>query len=152
MLRALASVSLSPTNGVEGDGVVEVGERDDHQREQHDVDEVLAVDQVLVHPVLHREAPRALFGAAEQVGEQHRQQQHGAGEDDGHHAALVHLQRNVRALAAIHATADHSLGELHGNAPLRKLDLHHRHHDAQAQQQQQGEDEPTLAEIDVVEA
>ena len=36
------------TNRIEGDRVVEVGEGDDHQREERDVHDVLRVDDVLV--------------------------------------------------------------------------------------------------------
>src|SRR6056297_2990397 len=45
---ALAPQLVGLTNRVEGDRVVEVGERHDHQREQRDVHEVLRVDDVLV--------------------------------------------------------------------------------------------------------
>ena len=32
----------------------------------------------------------------------------------------VHLERQVRALPAVHAPADHALGVLHRDAPLRR--------------------------------
>ena len=44
-----------------------------------------------------------------------------AGEDDRHHAAGVHLQRQVARLAAHHAAADDAPGALDGNAALAAL-------------------------------
>ena len=75
---------------------------------------------------------------------QHRQQQHRAGEDDRHDAALVDLQRDVGVLAAVHPPPDHSFGELHRDAPLGELDTHDRDDDQQADDDQQHEREPLL--------
>ena len=37
------------------------------------------------------------------------------GEDDWHHAGVVHFQRHVLRLAAVHFAPDHALGVLHSN-------------------------------------
>ena len=46
------------------------------------------------------------------------------GEDDGHDAGHVDLDRDVGVVAAVRAPADHALGVLHRDAPLRLLDEH----------------------------
>ena len=48
----------------------------------------------------------------EDVGEQRRQQQDGAGEDDRDHAGLVDLERDVGALAAVLRRPTTRFGEL----------------------------------------
>ena len=56
--------------------------------------------------------------------EKHRREhQDGLREDDGHDAGVVHAQRHVRALPAVHLAADHPLGVLDGNF---SLGLRHR--------------------------
>ena len=75
--------------------------------------------------LLHARAPAA--SSRQHVGQQHRQVEHRAGEDDRDDARLVDLQRDVGALAAVHAAADDPLGELHRDAALALLDEHDGH-------------------------
>ena len=65
-----------------------------------------------------------------QVLEEHlREEQQRTGEDDRHHAGLIHPQREILPGAAIHATATNVLGTLCGNPTLALGHEHHtRHH------------------------
>ncbi len=121
---------------VERDGSVEVSEEDDHQPEDGDVPEVVGLQEVLVDRGADR-VPDAADG--QHVGEQNRQVEHRAGEDDRDDPGLVHLQRDVAALAPVLAPAHHPLGELDGDAALALLDeddghqhqQRHEHHDGE---------------------
>ena len=67
------------------------------------------------------------------LGEEHlRQGENGRGENDGHHAGVVKLERQVLRGSVKHLVAHDAFGVLYGNAPLR---LRHRdderHHDNQ---------------------
>ena len=106
---------------VEGDRRVEVREADDQQAVDDDVDDVSGCTRLSLIQLLDRRPPAV---GRQHVGEQDRQVQHRAGEDDRDDARLVHLQRDVGALAAVHAAADHPLGELHRDAALALLDEH----------------------------
>ena len=73
------------------------------------------------------------------VGQQHREVKHRAGEDDRDDAGLVDLERDVGRLAAVHAPADDALGELHRDATLALLDGDDRHQQEQRQRDDDGE-------------
>ena len=129
---ALLADVLRLLGGVERDGRVEVREADDQQAVDHHVGDRVGLHEVVVDPGADGVAPPA---RRQHVGEQDRQVEHRAGEDDRDHAALVHLERDVGALAAVHAPAHHPLGELHRDAPLALLD----EHDGDQQHDRQGE-------------
>src|SRR5580698_1795881 len=129
--------------GAEDDRDVEVGKEDN----AHDVQELIpgfpraqAVEDACQEPVVAHEFGRG----KEQRGGQYR-----AGEDDGHHAAGVDLEGQMRGLAAHEAPADDPLGVLHRNAPLAALhedDEGHDgdHHDHQQDKRRDGEGTPRL--------
>ena len=71
--------------------------------------------------------------------DQRWQVQHRAGEDDRDHARLVDLQRDVGALAAVHAPAHHPFGELHGDAALALLHEDDAHHQDQGHHHETGQ-------------
>ena len=53
------------------------------------------------------------------VDDRGREEQERPGEDDRHDARVIHLQRHVLRLAAVHLAADHALRVLHGDLALR---------------------------------
>ena len=120
--------------GIEDDRRVEEAEEDDHRRVERQI-ERLPVAEIGGDQAEHAVAAvRRAAGRAElRDGERHQQQ--GAGEDRRDHAGGVELQRQVRAVAAIHAVADLALGILHDQPALGALHEHdeghhrHRHHD-----------------------
>ncbi|MEY9851678.1 hypothetical protein ABH923_001356 [Leifsonia sp. EB41] len=75
-----------------------------------------------------------------ELGDQRGQVQQRRREDDRHDAGHVHLDRDVRVIAAVRSAAHHALGVLHRDAALRLLDEddggddqetdrnHHQHH------------------------
>ena len=73
------------------------------------------------------------------VGQQHREVQHRAGEDDRDNAGLVDLERDVGGLAAVHASPDDALGELHRDAALTLLDGDDRNQQEQRERDDDGE-------------
>src|SRR5918994_4085128 len=155
---ALATDLVGLAHRVEGDRVVEVGEGDDQHREQRDVDDVLRVQDVLIDELLDLR-PRPLepavavrVGVPHEAGEDGRQQQDRAGEDDRDHARLVDLERDVGVLAAHHPPAHDAFRELHGYASLPELDEHDGDDDAQ-RQGDHGEEPELLVDLpDRVEA
>ena len=62
------------TDWVEGNRVVEVRERNDQQEEDADIQQVLAVDHVVVNKTSNGTAPT--FGASQHVGSKYGKQQH----------------------------------------------------------------------------
>jgi hypothetical protein len=108
---------------IELDRRVEVGEGDDQDAVEGQVEGRRGPHQVVVDPALHAHRPVVVLGRQD-LRQHHRQVQHRAGEDDRDHAGPVHLQRDVGALAAEHLAADLALGELHRDAANALLDEH----------------------------
>ena len=106
------------------DGDVEVGEEDDAQHVEQLVPRVAGrsawddglQEAVVLHPL--------------RLAEQHGRRKDGAGEDDRHDAAGVHLEGQMAGLAAHHAPADDAPRALDGNAPLAALDKDDESHPA----------------------
>ena len=48
------------------------------------------------------------------------------GKDDWHYAGVIHFQRHILRLSAVHLAADHALGLLHGDLPHPLCDRDHR--------------------------
>src|SRR6056297_142220 len=140
----LASQLVGLTHRVEGDRVVEVRERDDHQREERDVDEVLRVHDVPVDEAGDLSAPP--LAGTEELRADHGQQHDRTGEDDRDHAGLVDLQRDVGVLTAHHATSHHAFRELHGDASLPEFDEDDRDDDAD-RQHHHGDEPEDLVEL-----
>src|SRR6266540_389635 len=102
---------------VERDRGIEVRKEDDQERVHPDVEPALALDQVVVDELLEP-LPRR------RGGDQGRERQDRAREDDRDHTRLVHLQRYVRALSAVHSSPHDAFGELHRYPALPRLDEH----------------------------
>ena len=134
---ALFSDDLGLLVRVERDRRVEVGEADDQQAVQDDVEPVARLHQVLVDEVLQRQAPAV---RRQDVGQQDGKVQHRAGEDDRDDAAGVDLHGDVGALAPVHAAAHHPFGERDRDPPLALLD----EHDGDQQHERQGHDHGEL--------
>ena len=103
--------------GLKRDRGVEVREEQDQQRVRADVEPAQRVraHEVVVDPGL-RAVPR------KHGGQDRGEREQRAREDHGDHTRLVDLQRDVGALAAVHAPADDTFRELHrvfGAAPTR---------------------------------
>src|SRR5690606_5479796 len=132
---------------VESDRDVEEREEGDQGHVDHGVDprEGGAEDEVRVDP-LHPSGRRVAEG-----GGHLRQREDRGGEDDGDDAGLVDLDRDVGRGAAVHTSAHHALGVLHGDAALGLLDEHHADHDQQAHEHHQGEGDPALELPDLAE-
>src|SRR5439155_113678 len=109
---------------IEGDGGVEVAEEDD----EPDVDEHVEPApgrQVILHP--------ARGGMVDEAGHRAREEEDRGGEDGRDHARGVDLERQVRALPAVHPPPHHAFGIRHLDATLRALHVddgrHHHHHE-----------------------
>ena len=102
-------------------GHVEVVEGQDQQQVDDGVEDAVVVEHVEER---HPEGALDLQQAADHVGNAAQ----GAGEDDGHNAAHVHLDGNVARLTAVHLAAHHTLGVLHRDAALAVGEDDHEHH------------------------
>ena len=96
-------------------------------------------------------SPHVLLAASlvrgQHRGQQLRQVQHRAGEDDGDDARLVDLQRDVGALAAVLLAADHPFGELNGDPSLALFDEDDHHQQDDEQQDDPDETAPRPASV-----
>src|SRR5205807_10106417 len=90
---------------------------------QPDVGDALGLHQIVADEMLQMLAPAFAW---DHIREKHREIEDRAGEDDRDDAGLIELQRDVRALAAIHATSDDPFGELDGYPPLPLFGEHDR--------------------------
>ena len=133
-VAAVALEVLRDLRGLEHHRHPEVGEQEDADAAE-DVIPGAAADEFAVElggPGLAGEEP---------LQHHRRQREHRGGEDDRHHAGVVHLERQILRLAAELFAADDALGVLHGDAALRLGDGnggrdddeqqrdHHHHHD-----------------------
>ena len=111
---------IADVDGVVLDRNIEVVETDDQQHISHQVHRAGVVEH------LEEDVVGPAQEAANHVGQ--AAQRHG--EDDGHNAGHIHLDGDVACLAAVHLTADHTLGVLYRDAALRVgQDDHEDHRD-----------------------
>ena len=111
---------------IEGDRGPEVAEEVDQHDVQHVVEQRLSASEGIVQGTQHGVAGIGIV----QVLEEHLgKEQQRTGEDNRHHAGLIHPQRQILPGAAVHATAANMLGALRGNPALPLRHEHHaRHH------------------------
>jgi hypothetical protein len=101
--------------GIEGDHSVEIGESNNKNEEKHGInDSVRAEDVVYCIP---EAVLRAINAAKSEDGGKKRYDR--GSEDDRHNTGHVELDRKVRALTAVHLSADDLLSILNGNSSLR---------------------------------
>ena len=91
---------------------------------------------------IHATQPAGLFAGLRlvELRDERRDVQQRRGEDDGHDAGHVDLDRDVGVRAAVGAAPDHALGVLHRDAALRLLDEHHERDDDDADREDEEED------------
>ena len=99
-------------------GRVEVGERDDQNHVDDQVEHGGIAPQVLIPPG---------FGVAHEGGHGGRQRGNGLGEDDGQNAAHVDLDGQEGVLAAVDLAAHHALGVADRDPALGVGDEHDEH-------------------------
>ena len=117
---------------VELDRCIEVTERNDQQEVADDVERALRVEDIGVHPV-----PEGTAAGAGEGDDRRGQGRNGLREDDRQNAGHVDLDRQERALTAVHLAADHALGVLDGDPALGVRDEHDEHNDQQHAENQQ---------------
>ena len=123
---ALLAQVVGRVLGVEHHGGVEV--REEHDQEHRED----PVDPARRHRVGHVREPLDV----EERRQLRREVDQAAREDDGDDARRVHLQGDVRGLAAHHLAPLHALGVVHGDATLRAL-----HEDDRGDARQHHEDD-----------
>ena len=114
---------------VELDRGVEVSEEDD----QSEIDDRIR-DGVRLRP--------AAVAVAGEGSDRSGKRRDRLGKDDRHDAGHVHLHGEVRALSAVHFTADHSLGVLHRNPALGIVHINDKDDDQESSDVHQHSDPP----------
>src|SRR5713101_2962755 len=115
---------------IENDSDVEEREQDDHQN----VDQVV---QRLAKADGSHEVVDKLILVSKQQRNGRRKRQQRARKNRRNHASGIDAERQVRRLPAQDAAANHALGVLHRDAPLRPLDVHDEGHDGDHQNDQE---------------
>ena len=125
---------------------VEVREEEDQNNVRHGVQRLAPGKET--HKVFDGSRKRT---AADKQPDSLRESEQRHGEDDGHHAAAVDLERKVRRNPAHHAPSYDPFGVLNRDAPLAPLDQHDKGDDGQheSQQEHQGGNAPLMGDENV---